>query len=476
MRLGSNSFIREVLTSNTLSILFDGFFVLTYMLILLVACPSLGLLALGLGALQVIVVIGTRHRVAQLMQRELAARAGEQGYLVEAVSSISLLKASGVEDRALDRWSDLFFNQLNISLERNRLLVAIESALAAIRLLSPMLLLWLGTWSVLDGSMSLGLMLAVNSLASSFLAPIMALVTNGQQLQLVSAHLERIADVLEAEPEQASQEDGATPRLMGRIEVRNLCFQYDPHAPLVLRDISLTIEPGQKVALVGQTGSGKSTLALLLLGLYRPTHGDIFFDGIPLHKFNYRALRGQMGVVLQEPFLFSGSIIENINLGSSPSALEKLIEAARLAGIHDDILQMPMGYETLLSERGTTLSGGQRQRLAIARALAHDPGILVLDEATSHLDVHTESVVDRNLSGLSCTRVVIAHRLSTIRNADQILVLHEGSLVESGTHEELLLKRGYYAALVGSQDESGSEVVTAVGADEASINSQSLIN
>ncbi len=329
--------------------------------------------------------------------------------------------------------------------------------MTALRTFSPLILLWVGASRVLDGSMSLGTMLALNVLAISFLTPLSSLVSNGQQLQLVGAYFDRLTDVLEAEPEQDLQVVRHAPELSGRIELKHVSFRYDLDAPIVLRDISFTIEPGQKIALVGRTASGKSTLARLLLGLYTPTEGEILYDGIPLGGLNYRTLRSQLGVVLQESFLFSGSIRQNIAFNDPGLSLEQVREAARLAAIHREILRMPMGYETEVAEGGNGLSGGQRQRLSIARALAHKPTILLLDEATSHLDVVTEGLVDQNLSSLSCTRIVIAHRLSTIRNADLILVLDEGVVVERGSHGELLARGGHYSALVQSQ--MGAEAV-----------------
>jgi ABC-type bacteriocin/lantibiotic exporter with double-glycine peptidase domain len=451
MRLGSNTVIREALTNQTVSAVLDGSLVLVYLAILLALEPGFGLVVLGLGLVQIGLLLGSSRRVRRLMQRDLAASAESQSYLVEALAGMATLKAAGAEERALDHWSNLFFKHLNVSLQRNRLSALINTGLTALNTLSPLLLLWVGALYVLNGAMSLGTMLALNALAASFLAPLASLVSSGQQLQLVGAHLDRIADVVEAEPEQNLQATRSAPPLSGRIELKGVNFRYDPNGPLTLRDISLAIEPGQKVALVGRTGSGKSTLAKLLLGLYPPDEGEIRYDDLPLPSLDYRTVRSQFGVVLQESFLFSGSIRQNIAFNDPDLTLEQVMEAARLVHIHDEIEQMPMGYDTFLAEGGVSLSGGQRQRLSLARALAHRPAVLLLDEATSHLDVVTERMVDQSLKALSCTRIVIAHRLSTVHDADLILALDEGEIVERGSHEELLARGGHYAALVHGQ-------------------------
>ncbi|MBX6341064.1 MAG: peptidase domain-containing ABC transporter, partial [Thermomicrobiaceae bacterium] len=427
LRLGSNAVIRDTLTSQTLSLIFDGSLVVGYLAVLLTRDLTYGLLVLGIGLLQAGILAATRRRVHDLAEKDLAAQSESQSYLVEALKGMAVLKASGAEDRALDHWSNLFYHQLNVSLQRNHLSAVVETAMGALRTFSPLILLWLGASRVLDGSMSLGTMLALNTLAGSFLTPLASLVSNGQRLQVVKAHLDRLSDVLEAAPEQERQAVRPAPRLSGRIELKDVGFRYDPSGSLVLEDVSLTVEPGQKVALVGPTGAGKSTLVKLLLGLYEPSEGEIRYDGIPAGQLDYRTIRSQFGVVLQEAVLFSGSIRENIALNDPSIPLEQVMAAAKLAGLHDDIARMPMGYETLVHEGGTGLSGGQRQRLSLARALAHKPAILLLDEATSHLDVVTEALVEENLNRIRCTRIVIAHRLSTVRNADVILVVEDGT-------------------------------------------------
>jgi ABC-type bacteriocin/lantibiotic exporter with double-glycine peptidase domain len=389
------------------------------------------------------------------MMQDLAAQGKATGYMNEALSAIATLKAAGAEQRALARWSNLFMDQMNISIRRNYLLSIIGVIFDLLQTLSPLLLVWLGAIQVINGTMSVGNMLALNTLAALFLAPLSSLATSGQKIQIARAHFERIADVMEAKPEQDPQQVQMPPRLAGQIEVRDVSFEYAPNTPAVLKNINVQIRPGQKVAIVGKTGSGKSTLGKLLIGLITPTKGALLFDGQPLHSMNYQAVRSQFGVVLQESAILSGSVRENIALNNPEMEMAQVVRAAQAAAIHEDIEKMPMKYETLVSEGGSALSGGQRQRLALARALASNPVILLLDEATSALDVATERLVEENLNRLACTRIVIAHRLSTIRNADVILVLDQGSIVEAGSHEMLLRRNGYYARLIQLQLENG---------------------
>jgi ATP-binding cassette, subfamily B, bacterial len=303
MRLGNNTVIRDALASQTLSSVLDGTMVLVYLAALLRADPLFGAAVLAIGTVQVAILLTTRQRMHGLLERDLASQAQCQSYLVEALTGIETLKASGAEDRVLGHWGNLFSKYLNVSMQRTRHSAAIDAALMAIRSFSPMCLLWLGGIEVLNGAMTLGTMLALNMLGSAFLLPLGSLVASAQRLQLAGAHLKRISEVMQADPEQDFASVRSSPGLTGKIELQNVDFRYDSHAPMTLRNISFTIEPGQKVALVGRTGSGKSTLAKLLLGLYTPGEGEILYDGVPLHHLNYRTLRSQWGIVLQQSFV-----------------------------------------------------------------------------------------------------------------------------------------------------------------------------
>ena len=449
MRMNSNAQVREVLTSGTLSAGLDGLLVVFYLVILLVASPSMGLLVAGLGVLYAVVFLVARRQKRELTSQSISKEARSQGYQVEMLSGMETLKSLGAEQRAAEHWSQLYVDVLNASIARARLDAGVDSVMGTLRFASPLVVLAFGGLQVLDGKMSLGTMLALSALAAGFLTPLATLVGTAMSFQTLASYTERIDDVLHATPEQDRSKVRAAPQLQGAISLHKVSFRYSPLAPLVVREVSVDIPRGAFVGVVGRSGAGKSTLTALLAGLYQPTEGRISYDSYNLADFDLRTVRKQLGIVTQNPYLFGRTIRENISLAKPNATQQEVVEAAKHARVHDDIMAMPMGYATPLTDRGASLSGGQRQRLALARSLLCNPAVLILDEATSALDGITERGVQAELARLQCTRVVIAHRLSTVIDADLILVMHDGALVEQGTHAHLLALGGHYARLHG---------------------------
>lgn len=456
VRLESNALLREILTTTVLSAVLDGLLVLLYVLLLLAGNLQLALLALAFAVARLAVYVVARRRTQELTSDFIRASAETRGYQMHVLRGIETLKASGREDDAVERYARIYRDELDASIAQGRFRARIDAVLLVLGAGGPLLFLLYGAQLVLSGALSLGGLLAMAAVASAFWTPLSGLVAAALSMQQAKSYLERVEDVLSTDPEQAEGAGRTPPVLSGHISVRNVGFAYSPGAASVLDDVSVDIRPGQMVGIVGRSGSGKSTLATLLCGLYAPGRGDIRLDGEDLRELDLRQVRRQMGVVLQKPYLFGTTIGRNIALNDPEADLERIVAAARLAAIHDDIVAMPMGYDTHVSDLGGSLSGGQLQRIAIARALLAQPRILVFDEATSALDALTERKVFDNLRDVNATRIVIAHRLSTIRHADMILVLEAGRLVESGNHEQLLAAGGHYCALLGAQlDDAG---------------------
>lgn len=449
MRLAANSNVRELITAQSLAVVFDGLFVIGYLGLLLIWSPLFAGIASALGLLQALVLLTTRTALKDATDRQVAAQADTHGTLVEALHGIASLKALGAEPFVAARWAALYRRQLDISTHRQLLGGLFESVLTGLRLLSTLLFLWCGAREMLLGHMTLGTMLGLNALAAGLLLPIGSLVGNLQQFHLLRTQFARLLDVLGAEPEQPAGR-GLTRRISGAIAFDRVEFRYQTGGPLVLSGVSFEIRPGQCVAIVGRTGSGKSTLAALLLGLYQPTAGSVRFDDVPLTAFDYRALRRQCGVVFQDSLVFAGSLRDNIAFGRPDLQLPAIVRAAMLADIHDEILRLPMGYDTPLLDGGSGLSAGQRQRLLLARALVHEPTVLVLDEATSHLDAEAERRIMRTVMALPCTRLLITHRLTTLKHADRVIVLDAGRVIETGTSADLLRRNGLYASWVAA--------------------------
>ena len=451
MRLRSNATVREILTTGTIAAMLDGALATLYLVVIFALSPMLGILVTILGAAQVVVLLSARRRNQHLMGEALATEAKSQSYAYEMFSAVETLKAAGAERRAVSHWSNLFVAELNVSLRRGRLEAVVETAIHGLALLSPIAVLLVGAHLVGTGQLSLGTMLALAALSTAFLEPLAILVATALQVQLLGSYLARLDDVFNTPTETAGRDLRHAPQLTGAVRAEGLTFRYSPHVPPAVDGADLEVPPGQVLAVVGRSGSGKSTLGRLLLGLYPPSSGRVLLDGIDLATVHPRSVRSQIGVVTQNPYIFGLSIRDNLLLGDPSLRLHRLEAAAELAGVADDIHAMPMGWDTPLVDAGASLSGGQRQRLALARALAPRPRILLLDEATSSLDTVTEAQVHANIASLGCTVIAIAHRLATVIDADRIVVMDAGRVVEVGCHRELLPAGGHYAQLVAGQ-------------------------
>ena len=450
MRVSSIQQIREVLTGALLSAGLDGSLVVAHLFFLATMSLRMFGIALVVVSIQGGLYLATRRRLRELSADVLAKQTAASNALNELLTGIESLKAGGVEHRAAQAWAGNYVDVLNVNLRRGGALATSEALLNMLKISGPVLLLIVGIVDVMEHRMSLGTMLSANAMAVGFIMPTMNLLTTLQQLQQARAQLMRIEDVVNTAPEQDGLRQLA-PKLTGNISLDRVSFRYGPKLPLAVKDVSLEIQPGELVAIVGRSGSGKSTLGRLLLGLYQPGEGAIRFDGMALAQLDLQSVRQQLGVVVQRAHVFGTTVRANIALGEPTMPMERIIEAAKRARIHADITSMAMGYDTPIVAGGSSLSGGQRQRIALARALVNRPSALLLDEATSALDAVTEHEVSAQLDELSCTRIVIAHRLSTVVNADRILVMERGELVEQGTHADLVARGGLYAKLVTMQ-------------------------
>jgi ABC-type bacteriocin/lantibiotic exporter with double-glycine peptidase domain len=389
-------------------------------------------------------------------RREWFAKNAEQwSYLIESISGIATVKSMAVEASVRWKWEELFVNSILLGRREAHIEATFSTAATFFSSLTAVLMLWYGARQVLAETMTIGALIAFTTLAANLIAPVLRLCNSWANLQDVRNAVQRLNDIFDAMPEESDTRTLLTlPRLEGSIRFENVSFKYTSGQDRpTLANMSFEINPGEKIAVVGRSGSGKSTLAKLILGLYVPTEGRLFIDGHDIRTLSRRSLRRRIGVVPQEVFLFSGTIRDNIALGDPDTPFERVVAAARLAGAHEFITEMGLGYDSKIGERGMSLSGGQRQRIALARALLREPDILILDEATSALDTESERAIQTSLDIASRgrTTIVIAHRLSTVQDADRILVIDRGAIVESGNHVALLSAGGLYAHLVGQQ-------------------------
>ncbi|THF63211.1 type I secretion system permease/ATPase [Pseudothauera rhizosphaerae] len=450
--------IRAFLTGNAITVVLDVFFSVVFIGVMLLYSGWLTLVVLASLPLYAAISLSITPLLRARLHEKFNRGAENQAFLVEAVSGVDTVKSMAVEPQMTRRWDNQLAAYVSASFRANTLSTIAHEGVNLVGKLVTVGTLWLGARLVIDGDLTVGQLIAFNMLAGRVAQPIMRLAQLWTDFQQVGISVQRLGDILNTRTELAAGNRSTLPPISGGIEFDQVRFRYRPDGPEALRGVSLTIAAGEVIGIVGRSGSGKSTLTRLVQRLFVPERGRVLVDGIDLAQADAASLRRQIGVVLQENLLFNRTIRENIALVDPGAPIEAVMEAAKLAGAHDFILELPEGYDTVVGEHGATLSGGQRQRIAIARALMGDPRILIFDEATSALDYESERIIQTNMRAICRGRtvIIIAHRLSAVRGADRIVVMEKGEIVEAGPHADLAQREGgRYAHLLALQGGAG---------------------
>jgi ATP-binding cassette, subfamily B, bacterial HlyB/CyaB len=448
--------IRQFLTGTALTVVMDAVFSVIYIAVMLFYSWQLSLVTLATVPLFGLLTLCVSPIVRQQLQTKAERYADAQAYLVEILSGMQTVKAQNIELKSRWQWQERYAHYISAGFQSVLTFGNASSISGFLNKLSGLLLLWVGAHLVLANQLTLGQLIAFRIIASYVTSPLLRLIQLWQNFQETALSIERLGDILDT-PQEVDENDRnniALPEIQGAVNYTGVSFGFNPKGNLQLLNINLDFPAGTFVGIVGQSGSGKSTLTKLLPRLYEPTAGQIQIDGYDIRKVELNSLRRQIGVVLQDTLLFNGTIQENIALTRPEASSDQVITSAKMAEAHDFIMALPNGYSTMIGERGSTLSGGQRQRIAIARAVLQNPRLLILDEATSALDYDTEQHVCQNLAAVFRGRTLffITHRLNTVKNADVILVMDKGAVVEQGTHSELLALKGRYYCLYQKQE------------------------
>jgi len=447
--------IRNFITGTALTLVLDTFFAVVYIAAMFYYNMTLSLIVVAaLPVFALLTFIFTPVFKRQLNVR-FAAYAENYAFLIESITGIQTLKSLALETQFHQKWEQSLARYVKMSFDTTNMANIFGSIGQMVSLLTTLGILWLGANFVMDGKMSVGELVAFNMLASQVTRPVLRLVNIWQSFQQAQLSIDRLGDILNVPAEPAFNPNRTTlSTIEGEVVFDNVGFRYRSDGPEVLRELSFKLKPGTRVGIVGRSGSGKSTIIKLIQRLYVAETGQVLIDGIDVAQVEPAWLRRQIGFVLQESFLFNGSVKDNIAMARPEAAAEEIVQAARMAGADEFIRELPEGYETNVGERGGALSGGQRQRIAIARALITNPRILIFDEATSALDYESERVIMDNLDTICANRtvIIIAHRLSTVEQCDTILVIDRGRLAEQGTHRELLALGGIYQNLHSQQE------------------------
>ncbi|MEV7076530.1 peptidase domain-containing ABC transporter [Streptomyces sp. NPDC093990] len=448
MRARTSSTLTQVLSLSALSAVFDSLLIAGYLVAVLIVDPVLASVVVALITVQIGVMVLAWRRQVRLSHEVLERQTRTQNELVQLLESMTSLKAAGAEGAAAERWSHALIHEINKRQDARRSLSVSTALSRTLQFAAPLAVVVIGIWRVLSEHGSLGGTLAFMALTTALFAPLESVFDTAAQLAAVRPALARLDDVLRAEPEpRGTLGAPSTPGQPAAVSVENVSFTYRGASRPALADARLQVQPGQFVAVLGRSGSGKSTLGMLLAGLYEPGSGTIRVDGRDLAAVDRSAYRRQIGYVNQNAHLFGASIRDNIAFGADDLDHEDLVEAVRLARIHEEITALPMGYETLVNPGGHGLSGGQRQRIVLARALARKPSLLILDEATSALDPALEEEIFEGLLRAGITVIAIAHRLTVLDRADQVFVVRDGRIVESGSPASLRAAGGEFLCL-----------------------------
>ena len=429
-RMGSVGAIQNMITSSAVSVVLDGLMAITTLLVMMKYSPQLMLVSVAALLLYFGVRLATYRMFRQANEEQMVLSARQQTHLLESLRGATSIKLMGHESQRHGEWMNHAVATQNQSVRIAKMNMIYGTVNGLIFGVENIVVLAMGAHLVLGNAFSIGMLVAYLSYKGQFSGRITGLIDTFVGFKLLRLHGERLADIVLTPPEDDQALPEALPPQDVRIEVRNLSFRYAEGEPWVLRDCSFSIAPGESVAIIGASGGGKTTLVKLLLGLLKPSEGSIHVGGHDLHKLGARNVRAIVGAVMQDDQLFAGSIADNIGFFDPEFDLGRVEQAARLAAVHDDIAAMPMGYHGLIGDMGSSLSGGQKQRIILARALYRQPKLLFLDEATSHLDVGNEQLVNAAIRRLDVTRVIVAHRPETIASADRVLVMEQGRIVQ----------------------------------------------
>jgi subfamily B ATP-binding cassette protein HlyB/CyaB len=446
--------IRDFITNKSVSVIIDLCFSLVFVAVMFLYSVKLTLVFIAfvcvVGTLYVTVTPELRKRLEYKFQ--MAARSNS--YLVESVTGIQTVKSLALEGSMQKKWEENLEKYVHSSFKLSNMSNIAGAVSGTFQRMMTITVLYLGVKLVIDNQLTIGQLIAFQMFAGQFTGPFLRLVNLWNEFQQALLSVDRIGDILNNPVEIRSGRDITLPKLAGAVRFENVSFRYTPDSPNALQQVSFAVKPGMSVGLVGRSGSGKSTITKLIERLYILSEGAIYIDDIDVRHMNPVWLRYNIGVVLQDDYLFSGTIRENIMLPRPDAPMEGVIEASKIAGAHEFISQLPEGYDTLVGERGSTLSGGQKQRIAIARALITNPRIIIFDEATSSLDYESERIIQQNINRIKAGRTMfmVAHRLSTVKDCDLIIALDQGRIVETGTHEMLMAKKGYYHYLYTQQE------------------------